>query len=147
MENDWLRPSFVFFNNIYLLYWFVSVTDALLDLDGKSFCVNPGKASPWWYRVDCTPGDWPHIPHTLWSKTAKNTDCNGYWATRSLAHSFNYSELHALFVPSAALICLLARSLRPLPRSWGSEFFMSQNDLVFSHSGLVLWERNAVDAP
>ena len=39
---------------------------------------------------------------------------------------------------SAALTRSLARSLRSLPRSWESEFFMSQNDMVLSHSGLGL---------
>ena len=42
----------------------------------------------------------------------------------------------------APLIRSLAHSLRSLPRSWESEFLMSQNDLVLSHSGIpnALWE-------
>ena len=63
------------------------------------------------------------------------------WATRSpvrsfarTAHSFACSGLLALLAPSAALTRLLARSLCSLPRSWESEFLMSQNDLVLSHS-------------
>ena len=63
-----------------------------------------------------------------------------YWATRSsvrsfarTAHSFACSGLLALLTPSAVLINLLARSLR----SWDSEFLMSQNDLVLSHSATV----------
>ena len=39
-----------------------------------------------------------------------------------------------MLAPSAALLRLLARSLSSLPRSWESEFLMSQNDLVLSHS-------------
>ena len=46
------------------------------------------------------------------------------------AHSFACFGLLASLVPSAAL----ARSLRSLPRSWESEFLMSQNDLVWSHN-------------
>ena len=68
-----------------------------------------------------------------------------YWATRSsvrsfarTAHSFACSGLLASLAPSAALTRLLARSLRSLPRSWESEFLMSQNDLVLSHSALLL---------
>ena len=64
-----------------------------------------------------------------------------YWATRSsvrsfarTAHSFACSGLLASLAPSAALTRSLARSLRSLPCSWGSEFLMSQNDLVLSHS-------------
>ena len=64
-----------------------------------------------------------------------------YWATRSsvrsfarTAHSFACSGLLASLAPSAALTRSLARSLRSLPRSWESEFLMSQNDLVLSHS-------------
>ena len=67
-----------------------------------------------------------------------------YWATRSsvrsfarTAHSFACSRLLASLAPSAALTRLLARSLRSLPRSWESEFLMSQNDLVLSHSALL----------
>ena len=51
-----------------------------------------------------------------------------YWATRSsvrsfvrTAHSFACSGLLASLAPSAALTRSLARSLRPLPRSWDSE--------------------------
>ena len=66
-----------------------------------------------------------------------------YWATRSsvysfarTAHSFACSGLLVLLAPSAALTCSLACSLRSLPRLWESEFFMSQNDLVLSHSAV-----------
>ena len=65
-----------------------------------------------------------------------------YWATRSsvrsfarTAHSIACSGLLASLASSAALTPSLARSLRSLPRSWDSELFMSQNDLVLSHSG------------
>ena len=34
-------------------------------------------------------------------------------------------------------VCSLALSLHSLPRSWESEFFMSQNDLVLSHSAAL----------
>ena len=51
-----------------------------------------------------------------------------YWATRSsvrsfarTAHSFAWCGLLASIALSAALTRLLARSLRPLPRSWDSE--------------------------
>ena len=64
-----------------------------------------------------------------------------YWATRSsirsfahTAHSFACSGLLASLAPSAALTRSLARSLRSLPCSWESDFLMSQNDLVLSHS-------------
>ena len=67
-----------------------------------------------------------------------------YWATRSsvrsfarTAHSFACSGLLASLAPSAALTRSLARSLRSLPRSWESEFLMSQNDLILSHSAVV----------
>jgi len=67
-----------------------------------------------------------------------------YWATHSsirsfarTAHSFACSGLLASLAPSAALTRSLARSLRSLPRSWESEFLMSQNDLVLSHSELA----------
>ena len=67
-----------------------------------------------------------------------------YWATRSsvrsfarTAHLFACSRLLALLAPSAALTRSLARSLCSLPRSWESEFLMSQNDLILSHSGMV----------
>ena len=57
-----------------------------------------------------------------------------YWATRSsvrsfarTAHSFACSGLLALLASSAVF---LARSLRSRPRSWDSEYLMSQNDLV-----------------
>ena len=70
-----------------------------------------------------------------------------YWATRlsvclfactahsfaRTAHSFARSGLLALLAPSAALTRSLARSL---PRSWDSEFFMSQIDLILSHSAM-----------
>ena len=66
-----------------------------------------------------------------------------YWATRSsvrsfarTAHSFACSGLLALLAPSAALTRSLPRSLRSLPRSWESEFLMSQNDLFLSHSAV-----------
>ena len=67
-----------------------------------------------------------------------------YWATRSsvrsfarTAHSFTYFGLLASLAPSAVLTHLLVRSLRSLSHSWESEFLMSQNDLVLSHSGVV----------
>ena len=60
-----------------------------------------------------------------------------YWATRSSVRSFSCFRLLASLAPSAALSCSLARSLRSLLRSW--ELLMSQNDLVFSHSDLVVW--------
>ena len=47
------------------------------------------------------------------------------------AHLFACSKLLAL------LTCSLACSLRSLPRSWESEFLMSQNDLVLSHSATL----------
>ena len=67
-----------------------------------------------------------------------------YWATRlsvrsfaRTAHSFACSGLLASLAPSAGLTSALAYSLWSLPRSWESEFLMSQNDLVLSHSGMV----------
>ena len=72
-----------------------------------------------------------------------------YWATRSAvrsfsrtAHSLACSGLLASLMPSAALTHLLARSLRSLPRSWESEFFMSQNDPVLFHSASLLRMHN-----
>ena len=66
-----------------------------------------------------------------------------YWATRSCvglfartALSFACSGLLASLAPSAVLTRLLARSLRSLPRLRESEFLMSQNDLVMSHSAM-----------
>ena len=82
-------------------------------------------------KVNMT-GEWHYGP-----KQPKNTD----WSPGPLArpftrtaHSFARSGLLALLAPSAALTRSLARSLRSLPRSWESEFLMSQNDLVLSHS-------------
>ena len=69
-----------------------------------------------------------------WNKQEKRRK---YWATRlsvrsfaRTAHSFAGSGLLASLAPSAALTHSLARSLFSLPRSWGSELLMSQNDLV-----------------
>ena len=73
------------------------------------------------------------------------------WATRSsvrlftctahsfarTTHSFACFGLLASLAPSAALTRSLARSLRSPPRSWESEFLMSQNGLVLSHSALL----------
>ena len=53
------------------------------------------------------------------------------------AHSFTCSGLLASLTPSAALTRLLACSLCSLPRSWESEFLISPNDLVLSHSASV----------
>ena len=56
--------------------------------------------------------------HCVWNKQEPR---HKYWATRSS-------------------ICLFARttqSLRSLPRSWESEFLMSQNDLVLAHSAMM----------
>ena len=68
-----------------------------------------------------------------------------YWVTRSsvcsfarTAHLFACSGLLASLAPSAALTRLLARSLHSLPRSWESEFSMSQNDLVLSYSAWIV---------
>ena len=68
-----------------------------------------------------------------------------YWVIRSsvrsfarTAYSFACSGLLASLAPSAALTRSLACSLRSLPRSWESEFLMSQNDLVLSHSAAPL---------
>ena len=54
-----------------------------------------------------------HLANAQWGRTAKNWDVG----TGPLARPF-------------------ARSLAPLPRSWESEFLMSQNDLVLYHSAL-----------
>ena len=68
-----------------------------------------------------------------------------YWATRSsvcsfnrTAHSFACSGLLASLTLSAALTCSLAHSLRSLPRSWESELLMTQNDLILSHSAMIV---------
>ena len=71
----------------------------------------------------------------LWSGTNKNRDVS----TGPLACPFARSLAPltrplALLAPTAALTHLLARSLHLLPRSGESEFLMSQNDLVLSHS-------------
>ena len=63
-----------------------------------------------------------NLTFPLWSITAKNTDCS----TGPLARSF---------------ACSLARSLHSLPRSWESEFLMSQNDLVLFHSAWLEEEK------
>ena len=81
-----------------------------------------------------------HQRTMVWNKQESRRK---YWATRSsirsfarTAHSFACSGLLASLAPSAALTHSLTRSLRSLPRSWESEFLMSQNDLVLSHSAL-----------
>ena len=61
----------------------------------------------------------------LWSGTDKNRDVSTGPLTRPFARSL------------APLTRSLTRSLRSLPRSWESEFLMSRNDLVLSHSALV----------
>ena len=78
--------------------------------------------------------------NVVWNK--QESRCK-YWAPHSsvhsftrTAHSFACTALLALLARSAALTHLLARSLHSLPRSWESEFLMSYNDLVFSHSAL-----------
>ena len=60
----------------------------------------------------------------LWSGTNKNRDVSAGPLARRFARWL------------APLTCSLAHSLRSLPRSWESEFLMSQNDLVLSHSAL-----------
>ena len=71
---------------------------------------------------------WKRCCTVVWNKQELGRK---YWATRSSvrwfarparpAHSFACSALLALLARSAALTCLLARSLRSLPRSWDSE--------------------------
>ena len=77
----------------------------------------------------------------VWNKQESR---HKYWATRSsvrlfacTVHFFACFRLLALLAPSAALTRSLACSLPSLPRSWESEFLMSQNDLVLSHSATV----------
>ena len=79
-----------------------------------------------------------------WSRTAMNRDVSTGPLARLFARSLapltrslapDCSVLASL-APSAALTHSLAHSLRSLPRSWESEFLMSQNDLVLSHSAL-----------
>ena len=79
-----------------------------------------------------------HRSTMVWNKQKSRRKS---WATRlsvrsfaRTAHSFACSGVLASLAPSAALTRSLARSLRSLPRSWESEFLMSQNDLVLSHS-------------
>ena len=86
----------------------------------------------------------PASPHSTMVQISQESR-RKYWATRlsvrsftRTAHLFACSGLLASLTPSAALTRSLARSLRSLPRSWESEFLMSQNDLVLSHSGLTL---------
>ena len=77
----------------------------------------------------------------LWSGTNKNRDVSTGPLARPFArtaHSFACSGLLASLAPSATLTHLLARSLRSLPRSWESELLMSQNDLILSHSVVVV---------
>ena len=74
--------------------------------------------------------------HALWSGTNKNHGVS----TGPLACPFALSLTP--LTRSLALdcsLCLLTplRSRRSLPRSWESELFMPQNDLVLSHSGTV----------
>ena len=82
---------------------------------------------------------WPIDMRTM-VENRKEHRCK-YWAAHSsvrsfarTAHSFACSGLLASLAPSAALTRSLASSLRSLPRSQESEFLMSQNDLVLSHS-------------
>ena len=63
--------------------------------------------------------------NALWAGITKNTD----WSTGTFAYPFAHSL--------APLTRSLACSLRSLLRSWDSEFLMSQNDLVLSHSETV----------
>ena len=68
-------------------------------------------------------GDWACVNvdayTALWSGTNKNQDVS----TGALTRPFDCT----------ALECSL-HSLRSFPHSWESEFLMSQNDLVLSHS-------------
>ena len=69
----------------------------------------------------------------LWSGTNKNRDISTGPLTRS------FTRLLAPLTRSPAPDCSLCSRLplRLLIRSWESEFLMSQNDLVLSHSVLV----------
>ena len=80
---------------------------------------------------------------TLWSITAKNTDCSTGPLARPFARSL--APLTGLLAPDCSLrsrppLRSLVRSLAHFARtahSWESEFLMSQNDLVLSHSGMT----------
>ena len=82
------------------------------------------------YKASLTQSFSPTQCTMVWNKRELRRK---YWATRSsvrlfarTAHSFT-SGLLASLAPSAALTRWLARSLRSLPRSWESEFLMSEN--------------------
>ena len=67
---------------------------------------------------------------SLWARSAKKTNVRTGPLARSLAPHYSLRSCALL----RSLVRSLARSLRSLPRSWGSEFLMSHNDLVLSHS-------------
>ena len=81
----------------------------------------------------------------LWSGINKNRDVSTEPLARPFARSL--APLTRSLAPDCSLCCAhsfahsltsLTPSLRSLPRSWESEFLMSQNDLVLSHSAPVL---------
>ena len=77
-------------------------------------------------------------PPPLWSITAKNRDVSTGPLARPFARSLaplTHSLASDCSLRSRPPLRSLVRSLRSLPRSWESEFLMSQNDLVLSHSG------------
>ena len=79
----------------------------------------------------------------LWSGINKNRDVSTGPLARPFARSLarSLAPLTRSLAPDCSLRSrpppALTRSLaRSLPRSWDSEFLMSQNDLVLSHSEL-----------
>ena len=79
-------------------------------------------------RMDRTSYGYTHCAIALWSETNKNQNVS----TGPLARPFARSL--APLTGSLALDCSLRSRppLRSFPRSWESEFSMSQNDLVFA---------------
>ena len=91
-------------------------------------CYEDGWSVP---RAHCGPGQ----PRIQTKVLGHSLFCSLAPLTRSLAPHYSLN--------SCATLCSFARSL---PRSWESECLMSQNDLVLSHSALVVVVFAAMDA-
>ena len=94
----------------------------------------------------------PIMAWSLWSGTNKNRDVSTGPLARPFARSL--APLTHSLAPDYSLrsrppLRSLIRSLRSLcslPRSWESEFLMSQNDLVLSHGAATSRkERSSID--
>ena len=114
------------FTDLFLLCLLSKLTSAY-----TSFCLRPLLPTTIFLPISL----FSYTP--MWSRTVKNTDCSTGPLARPFARSLRL--LFRSLAPDCSLCsCPPLRSLvRSLPRSWVSEFVMSQNDRVLSHSALL----------